>query len=601
MKNKAHQEELDSYKESIDIRDYLKSSGYKIDKDRDTKRYQAFTSEQSGDKIYVPINNKYPNANYYVNQFDHKDKGTIVDFVMSRQQKTLDEARLALREFQHGYIPTSSYEKVLPDEAKQARHQFIVNKIAKEHATGTNELYIEKRLLDHDTRNHAAFQDKIKLNEAPDERFVAFPMQDGDGKITGVAMKSNTRERFLGNRSGVWISHPTQGKKQIDKVVITEHPIDAMSYYQLRPDKEKNVIYLSTAGNPSQQQVETLSKHIKSLEPKEIVLANDNDPAGRKYDQLYTKALQPTNIPVSIEKSEFKDWNADIYAQQMYKSRLLDRSNDTPQQIQLDHKVKATSEIEEALESKKYDSLSVEDRKKLPSYYVERNVEGKKVEFSLSEVAAINNDKKLMKELDQAESLNQEYLASQTHKAKSAAKQLQHETEILQAVPESNDAKLKRLESTKEQTMVGRQALQEARNYIDHQSNQQADKVQKDVSPADRPGMQYPLGATPGVQYPLRVTPGGEPRPKDTKQIEPADEFTKIKNEYDQQIDSLQGQIKGQPEHEKMARRLTYYKSYPHLNDQEVDTYLSIEDKMQSQQQGHSHGLGRQKDREIGL
>ncbi len=569
-----HKDELNHYKQSIDIRDYLKNAGYETDKSRDTRRFQAFTHKQSGDKVYVPISNKYATPNYYVNQFDNKDKGTVVDFVMTRERKNLEEARLTLREFDQSYTPSKSHtrtsQEIQNGEDKQKRQQYIIQKIVEEHPSGANEPYLEKRLLDYETRNHAAFQDKVKLNEAPDERFVAFPMQDENGKVTGLAMKSNTTERFLGNRTGVWMSNPTLNKAEVDRVVITEHPIDAMSYHQLRQDKEKNVIHLSTAGNPSPEQVAILNKQIKTLQPKEVVLANDNDAAGRKYDQTYTEALKDSRIPVVIEKSEFKDWNADVYAKAMYTSRMLDRQNNTPGQTQLDKKVRATPQIEAAIESKKYDSLKVEDRNNLRAYYVERKVDGKQIEFSLAEVAAINNDKKLMTQLDQSE-LSQEYLADKAHEAKSAAEQIQYETEVIQKVPESRDTKLQRAENTKQQTMVGRQALQHATHHIDHQDKADHQRIKETQR---------------------------EQTPKEIKQIEP-DEFTKLKNEYNHKIDSLQKEIKGQPEHESMSRKLSYYKTYPHLSDQEIETYMSIEDNINAQQKDRSISKG--KSQELGI
>lgn len=75
------------------------------------------------------------------------------------------------------------------------------------------------------------------------------------------------------------------------------------------------------------------------------------------------------------------------------------------------------------------------------------------------------------------------------------------------------------------------------------------------------------------------------------------DEFSEVQKKYNHQIYFPQQQISNKPGHEQMSRKLYYYKHYPHLNDQEVDTYLSIEDKMKSQQQG----LDRQKNKEMEL
>lgn len=75
-------------------------------------------------------------------------------------------------------------------------------------------------------------------------------------------------------------------EESLDKIILTESYIDAISYYQLNKDKlvNENVLLLSTEGNPSKEQIKTLTAIKKR--PKTYILGFDNDFAGEKYNFL---------------------------------------------------------------------------------------------------------------------------------------------------------------------------------------------------------------------------------------------------------------------------------------------------------------------------
>ena len=82
---------------------------------------------------------------------------------------------------------------------------------------------------------------------------------------------------------GVWISNPKviEPGSRVDRLVITENPIDAMSFHQLKPPVEgEKRLYVGTAGNLSSGAPDTVQKLIDRYQPKQIVLANDNDNGG---------------------------------------------------------------------------------------------------------------------------------------------------------------------------------------------------------------------------------------------------------------------------------------------------------------------------------
>lgn len=575
MEHSSFRDELNHYKEQIDIRDYLEQSGYTIDKSRDTPHYRAYSNHEIGDKVYIPKNSRYGIPNYYVNQFDNDDKGTIVDFIMTREKKTLDETRLTLRDFQQGYVPQKAVQaQSLPeDENRKKRQQYIVEKIATTNPSALDELYMEKRLLSAATRHHPAFEGKVQLNEVADKKWIVFPLEDTHGKPTGLSMKTEGKERILGEKSGVWISNPTKEKAKVDKLIITEHPIDAMSYHQLHgvSQEKHNIIYLSTAGNPSQRQMDVIEQKAVTLQPEEIVLANDNDRAGHQYNEKYEEKLKDTEIQITIEKPQFKDWNADVKATVLYQTRLLSQAIEDPQQTPQEDKIKADATLEDMLFHKKYDQINGNQQQQLPSYYVERTIEGKKVEFTLKEMAFINKDQKLealMEETQHVTEVNQSFVARKTQVVEeSAVQNINQEKSIHQ--PEHLHTS-ERISNLQAQSIRGKEAFQDADDHIKKQES-------KSIMPEQ-------------VHDPLIKHDLGQ-----------ADEFIETQKRYNRQIDDLQQQLSNTSSHQEMSRKLYYYKNYPHLNDQEVETYISIEDKMQSKQQGHTQNLGKQQDKEIGI
>jgi len=69
-------------------------------------------------------------------------------------------------------------------------------------------------------------------------------------------------------------------------------------------------------------------------------------------------------------------------------------------------------------------------------------------------------------------------------------------------------------------------------------------------------------------------------------------EYRLIEQRYHKDIDELSSLIEGKASYRELSRKLYYYKHFPHLSDQEIESYMSVEDKHQtqaSQGKGFSH------------
>lgn len=108
-----------------------------------------------------------------------------------------------------------------------------------------------------------------------------------------------------------------------DKLILFESPIDALSYYSVKQNSVQNARLMSMNGlKPA-----TMSHAVKHMldqgyKVKNVVLAVDNDKAGREFvDQLKT-TMRPNDELVKDEKakdrffqtdlSKTKDWNEDL-------------------------------------------------------------------------------------------------------------------------------------------------------------------------------------------------------------------------------------------------------------------------------------------------
>ncbi|MDJ1470269.1 toprim domain-containing protein [Xanthocytophaga flava] len=72
---------------------------------------------------------------------------------------------------------------------------------------------------------------------------------------------------------------------KVDRLMITENPIDAMSFHQISPPKQgESRMYISTGGQPSDKQLAYINQIVQRVEPSQVILGNDNEKAGTKFN-----------------------------------------------------------------------------------------------------------------------------------------------------------------------------------------------------------------------------------------------------------------------------------------------------------------------------
>ena len=126
------------------------------------------------------------------------------------------------------------------------------------------------------------------------------PRRDGSGAYKGKAAGSN-------GSLGLWIASPAgTALKDASRVFLFESACDAMAYYQLHRDWDKDLrkaVFVSTGGNPTRGQMQGI---IRTARTATFHLCFDNDPAGRQFAENFMNVLREEN-PVSEAARKYRD------------------------------------------------------------------------------------------------------------------------------------------------------------------------------------------------------------------------------------------------------------------------------------------------------
>lgn len=304
-------QELDRFKQSIDLVDYAtRRHGYDVKKA--SPRGQWHQLEKDGEMLIV---SRKGDHQVYLNPGDDRDSGSIIDFVKTRENQTLGQVRQTLRQYlgepEHAssgwqaaasppppapaaYAPKPGEPAEVETEAE--RRARLVAAVMGTHAALTDRSYLHHRHLSDETLDSPAFQGRVFTSQQGNFRNTAFPLYNEHGIATIEQRNDDYKHLLQLPKTGVWVSHPTEGPgTPVQRLVVSESPVDAMSYHQLHhhgAEGQPNTLYVATSGTVTERQVELIQKLIDKQEPREVVLANDNDAAGRRFNINYLNELQ---------------------------------------------------------------------------------------------------------------------------------------------------------------------------------------------------------------------------------------------------------------------------------------------------------------------
>jgi hypothetical protein len=298
--------ELESFKNSIDLRAYAAGNGYALDA-RESWRGSAVMRHSAGDKIIIK---RDADGHYvYFSVRDDSDHGTIIDFVRHRLGLSLGAVRKELRPWismpPSTLPPFPPLPKVAKDRLRVYR-EFARMLDAPQHPYLENDRGIPAEVL-----TSERFLGRVKIDSRGN---AVFPHFDADG-LTGYELKNRNFTGFAsGGAKALWISNT---RKDDDCMVFCESAIDALSHAVLFPDD--HTCYASIGGNPNPVQPELIRAAAARMRAgSEITAAMDADADGRKLAEVVKGAVELSGRGDLLfrlhEPAGFKDWNEQLVA-----------------------------------------------------------------------------------------------------------------------------------------------------------------------------------------------------------------------------------------------------------------------------------------------
>lgn len=319
--------EIERFKTDINLSEYAASLGYRIVRAErsaagkwrgSTRSAVIMRNEATDDKIVVT---RRPDGHWlYFNNSDHRDHGSIIDFIQRRRRLSLGVARMELRRWlgvERPVVPSAHFRPAA-DVAIQAKDRAAVQAALTAAPVIENHPYLNSRGIRPETLRDPRFRRQIRQDSRGN---VLFPHHDLEG-FCGWESKNKGWTSFApGGTKGIWSSASVAADQML---VIVESGIDALSYHQLHRDPATR--YASTAGTLGEAQRAVLAAEIRALPPSgTVVLAFDRDDGGERLAAAVAE-LAPGR-PLQRQTPRIgKDWNDDLRQREGDYIRSITRS-----------------------------------------------------------------------------------------------------------------------------------------------------------------------------------------------------------------------------------------------------------------------------------
>lgn len=311
------------FRNEISIIELALAVGYKI-RVKEGIKWPVLKDEVSGDKIIIVNPHSTSNQGYF-NPRDANDKGTLINFVKNRIGSIFpyrnDKTEVGnINAVLYNYLNLPLPErKVFKEGEKNLKEEYSEKEFhLPEGLTALNDTtYLNFRGIHSEILFGSFFQGKIFNLKIKDNSNVGFPYYDESKNILGLELRNKQFKHFIegSDRSaGIWHSNIPE---RLEWLILTESPIDALSYHQLKG--RKNSLYVSFGGSVALGQLKTVQNIIakaKAGADLKIISAVDNDEMGKLYTEKFKQALSKEiveDFPV------LNDYNEDLKKSQRIK------------------------------------------------------------------------------------------------------------------------------------------------------------------------------------------------------------------------------------------------------------------------------------------
>jgi len=287
--------DLDVLKQ-LDLISFMQKDGYRVDRHKSTR--STVILKKDSDAIGVSIQEgKY----VYYNFNDPSDKGTIIDYVKRRYGcATMNDI------IEHiGRVDSLTVPEIDPvsvrersDRSEQKSLGRYIWERSKE--TGGTTEYLKKE------RGISVTGQGIRLDTYGQTVFKLELVNPDTNKLElcGVSVYASTSKRIHGAK-GLHIDRPAG---IIHTVVITESPVDSLSFKELYPDT--GTAYISTMGRMGKEEADSLRSFVQASGCTAVIMAVDADTGGDTIGLDIRSALTGTGVAICEQRPESgKDWN----------------------------------------------------------------------------------------------------------------------------------------------------------------------------------------------------------------------------------------------------------------------------------------------------
>lgn len=296
MSRPQNNDELNTMKAVIDFPVVAESYGYRLRGDKSTRKDKVMLSP-SGVKIVV---SRSANGHWiYFSTADHSDKGSVIDFVQRHNNNcSLGEARKLLRPYLSG--SSTSYTQAV----ERAEKDFLP---VWQGLQLVPSQYLIGRGITVETQSDPLFQARIRTDQRGN---ASFPLNGKSGLVGIARFNEGWKGIDEGSKRGIWTSNLLPFPIAQVQVVITESPVDSLSWQQLQ--RGGRYYHIATCGSLSKPQIEIIQYCIEVIGANSrgktpvVLSAFDNDAAGDRYHrQLVAAGIETEQI---LPPSD-KDWN----------------------------------------------------------------------------------------------------------------------------------------------------------------------------------------------------------------------------------------------------------------------------------------------------
>lgn len=333
----------------IPLHEILLCNGYEIDRSKSTALRPVLKNEY-GDKIIIK---KEANGGYLygnLKDFDN-DHGNIISFVKNRQ---LDIHELIKNydtniEIKGKFEITGEPKRITQNELKKEyfslknldKYEIENNILLK--ARGFNAEYIKafRSSLKKDKYGNIAIPN-YKIQEIQDSngeiketldicgytRRLNYPItKDKNGKELENPIKN--LQNGLKGLEILTTHNKREDLKNINRIIITESIIDSLSLGQMMDYNPHQTLFISTAGQFNEQELQKALCFMLKLMPKaNIILAFDNDQRGREYQETLTNYFIKEHQKLTNSFKPFaKDCNDDLRIKNITGLQNLNKEN----------------------------------------------------------------------------------------------------------------------------------------------------------------------------------------------------------------------------------------------------------------------------------